>query len=168
MKIHTVKVGELKTNCYIVEDEASKTAFIVDPGGEADKILTVLRENKLSVKGIVITHDHFDHVGALAEIEKATGAKAATAVPGFEVLCTPGHTKDGLCLYSKKEKVLFSGDTLFFGTWGRTDLPGSSAEEMKASLKRLLALPPKTKVYPGHGKPTTIGAEANLLDQFTA
>ncbi len=81
----------------------------------------------------------------------------------FEVIHTPGHTPGGISLYCEKEKVVFTGDTLFAGTWGRTDLPYSSEEEMAKSLKKLLKLPPETKVYPGHGRPTTIGEEQGLL-----
>ena len=81
----------------------------------------------------------------------------------FKVLQTPGHSPGGISLYSKEEQVIFTGDTLFKETYGRVDLPGSSPEAMVFSLKKLLALPHATKVYPGHGRPTTIGGEQNLL-----
>jgi glyoxylase-like metal-dependent hydrolase (beta-lactamase superfamily II) len=77
----------------------------------------------------------------------------------MEVLHTPGHTRGGISLYHEKKGIIFTGDTLFEGSWGRTDLPGSSDEEMVASLNRLGSLPARTVVYPGHGGHTTIGKE---------
>lgn len=191
MRIHTIIVGPIETNCYIVEDEASREGMIIDPGEEADNILKHLKNLQLKVKAIVITHGHFDHIGANRKLKEklhvpilmhesdvfglVTGNspppdsllkdKDSFEVGGlkFEVIHTPGHTPGGISLYCEKEKVIFTGDTLFAGTWGRTDLPYSSEEEMAKSLKKLLKLPPETKVYPGHGQPTTIGEEQGLL-----
>lgn len=191
MKIHTVIVGPLETNCYIVEDEKSKEAIVIDPGDEAEKILNFLAIHPLKVRYIVITHGHWDHVGANWELKEKTKALiliheldvpmlSITNSPkadrylvdkdridigdlSFSVLHTPGHTPGGICLYNEKEKVLFSGDTLFAGTCGRTDLPYSSEREMEKSLKKLLKLPAETKVYPGHGPSTTIGNEKSLV-----
>jgi glyoxylase-like metal-dependent hydrolase (beta-lactamase superfamily II) len=81
----------------------------------------------------------------------------------FQVISTPGHTSGGMSLYCKSEKILFSGDTLFFENYGRTDLPTSSHDDIINSLKELIKLPEETKVYPGHGRPTTIGAEKENL-----
>lgn len=189
MKIHVLVVGPIETNCYIVEDEAGREAVIIDPGGEAEKIIGFLEKHPLKIRAIVITHGHFDHIGANQELKNklkipilmhesdlfglAMGDspppdrflkdKDGFEVGGlkFEVIHNPGHTPGGISLYCKKEKVLFSGDTLFAGDYGRTDLPYSSEEDMAVSLKKLLKLPPDTKVYPGHGRPTTIGAELN-------
>lgn len=191
MKIHTVVVGPIDTNCYIVEDEASREAIVIDPGGEAGKITGFLEKHPLRIKAIVITHGHFDHIGANRELKEKTrapilmhesdvfGLSAGGSPPAdrflkdkdnfevgglkFEVIHTPGHTPGGISLYCEKEKVIFSGDTLFAGDYGRTDLPYSSGEDMAGSLKKLLRLPPETKVYPGHGRPTTIGNEQELL-----
>lgn len=191
MKIHIIPVGMLDTNCYIVEDEASKKALIIDPGDDAAKILKLIKENDLKPLYIVATHGHYDHIGGVREIKEKLqipflmheadlwGLPMVDAPQPdrflkdrehfevgslkFEVLHTPGHTPGGFCLYNEKEKTLFSGDTLFLGTHGRTDLPYSSPEDMKESLKKLLKLPPETKVYPGHDQATTIGAEQNLL-----
>jgi hydroxyacylglutathione hydrolase len=191
MLIHTLKVGPIGTNCYLAEDEASKACLIVDPGDEAEAIIELIGKNKLKPAAIVITHGHWDHVGANQEL-KATyhlpimmnqadlfGLKITDSpTPDknlkendevkaggliFKVMQTPGHSPGGISLYSKEEKVIFTGDTLFKETYGRVDLPGSSPEAMVFSLKKLLALPPETKVYPGHGRPTTIGDEQNLL-----
>ncbi|MDD4178959.1 MAG: MBL fold metallo-hydrolase [Candidatus Margulisbacteria bacterium] len=195
MKIHTIKVGPIGTNCYIAEDEASREALIIDPGDEAKKILGFITENGLKPKYIVITHGHWDHIGGNRELKEklkipiymhkndifglpygdsphpdkflSEGEFFDVGGLKFEVLHTPGHTPGGISLYNVKEKVLFSGDTLFFGTYGRVDLPYSDEKAMYLSLKKLLALPPETIVYPGHSRPTTIGAEQGLLQEFS-
>lgn len=187
MKIHTIIVGPIETNCYIVEDEKSQKAIVIDPGGEAEKIISFLEKHPLKIQAMVITHGHFDHIGAIRKLKEKTkapilmhesdvfGLSVSDSPPAdrflkdhdnlevgglkFEVIHTPGHTPGGISLYCKEEKILFSGDTLFAGNIGRTDLPYSSEEAMIKSLKKLLELPPETKVFPGHGKPTTIGRE---------
>lgn len=102
--------------------------------------------------------------GALPSHMLQDGEKIQIGESVWQVIHTPGHTPGGICLYSRNEKVLFSGDTLFRGTYGRVDLPTSDPECMRASLKRILALPPDTVVYPGHGPTTTIGQEQHLLN----
>lgn len=194
MKIHTIKVGDLATNCYILEDANSKEALVIDPGDEPSAIIDLLNHHQLKTKFIITTHGHFDHVGANRILKEKLnipilmheadlfglsivdapapdrflkdGDQINLGKESFIVIHTPGHTPGGICLYNEKEKTLFSGDTLFFGTYGRVDLPYSNEKEMAGSLKRLLKLPPETIVYPGHGKPTTIGNEQNLLFDF--
>ncbi|MDD5593701.1 MAG: MBL fold metallo-hydrolase [Candidatus Margulisbacteria bacterium] len=194
MIIHTIKVGAMATNCYLVEDEATKKALVIDPGDDADKILKAISENKLIADQILITHGHYDHVEAVIPLKAALraavmisqsdlfGGKGADIVQPdifikendrvkvgdlvLTVIECPGHTPGGVSLYSKEEKVIFTGDTLFARTWGRTDLPYSSEEAMKTSLKKLLSLPPDTRVYPGHGRSTTIGEEQGLLAEI--
>jgi glyoxylase-like metal-dependent hydrolase (beta-lactamase superfamily II) len=193
MIIHTVRVGPIETNCYLVEDETTKEALIVDPGDEAEKILEVIKKNGLKPRYIVNTHGHFDHITGNLKLKEKTGAPVlsheldafliALTLPlppdnflkdgdrlkvgrlTFTVIHTPGHTPGGICLYCEKEKTLFSGDTLFYGTTGRTDLPYASEKDMGISFKKLLTLPDETKVYPGHGQPTTIGQE-KLINDF--
>lgn len=190
MRIKTIKVGELMTNCYIVSDEISKEGVIIDPGFEMDEIINEIGDIK--IKAIILTHGHYDHVTdafALSETINApvmihkddeammaystqkradrildSGDKLEIGHWKLEIIPTPGHSKGSICIYNEKAGVLFSGDTLFWKDHGRTDLPGSSQNEMENSLKKLFALPPHTKVYPGHGKPTTIGDEKNLLE----
>ncbi|NQT29152.1 MAG: MBL fold metallo-hydrolase [Candidatus Saganbacteria bacterium] len=177
MQIKTVKVGSLQTNCYIVIDDKSREAIVIDPGDEAQKIVAAIKG--LKVKYIVITHGHPDHFGAIDQVKKTTGA-AILMNPAdawffkpdqeiaegdqikfgdivLEVLQTPGHSEGGVCLYTPG--YLFAGDTLFSTAHGRVDLPGGSMKKMLNSLKRLGALPPNTQVFPGHDESTTIALE---------
>jgi len=197
MIIKTLAVGPLEANCYIVADGENKEAFVVDPGDEPDRIADVIEDMGLKVKYIVLTHAHFDHVGAVPDIKKETGAPVAVhedelplydsikdqaafwgyeAEPlpppdallkegaelkigslSFKVLHTPGHSPGGICLFGNG--IIFTGDTLFQGSVGRTDFYGGDMEKLKSSFKRLLSLPPSTRVFPGHGPSTTIEIE---------
>ena len=198
LKVQTT-LGEA-TSCYIVEDEETKETMVIDPGGEADKILEMLDILEANVKYIYLTHCHGDHIGAVSEVKSKKGGKilihrddaeglddeninlSACINMGdielepdsrvddrdlihvgsleFRVIHTPGHTKGSTSLYCEKEGLLFSGDTLFRGTWGRTDLPTSSFVQIIDSItKKLLVLPDETIVYPGHGKSTLIKEE---------
>lgn len=188
------------TNCYIVEDEGTKEAMCVDPGGQADKIIEMIDILNAKLKYIYLTHCHADHIGAVMELKNKKGGKilihrydaeglndesinlspyidmgdieleADSRIDDgdlihvgnleFKVIHTPGHTKGGTSLYCEKEGLLFSGDTLFRGTWGRTDLPTGSIDDiMNSIIKKLLILPDDTIVYPGHGKSTLIKEE---------
>lgn len=174
--------------------------MVIDPGGEADKIVEMLDILEANVKYIYLTHCHGDHIGAVSEVKSKKGGKilihrddaeglddeninlSACINMGdielepdsrvddgdlihvgsleFRVIHTPGHTKGSTSLYCEKEGLLFSGDTLFRGTWGRTDLPTSSFVQIIDSItKKLLVLPDETIVYPGHGKSTLIKEE---------
>ncbi|MEW6584123.1 MAG: MBL fold metallo-hydrolase [Nitrospirota bacterium] len=204
MIIQKFVVGPLENNCFVIGDEDSKEAFVVDPGDEPDRILDFIKDKGLDLKYIVCTHAHFDHVAAVPEIKEGTGAKivlhrndlelynhiemqglvfgiefeplpqpdmlaeeGASLVVGklrFEVLHTPGHTPGGICLYG--ESMLFTGDTLFAGSVGRTDLHGGSLGELKGSFKRLMSLPDSVSVLPGHGPESSIGKERR--DNFFA
>ena len=191
MRTKRISVGPLQTNCYILEDEAPSGRFcaVVDPG---DDPKTIEENLPLSLTHIILTHAHFDHVGALETVHKAHPAalfavgehepldsvytfyshpdlvippvdillEEGARIGPFTVIHTPGHTKGSICLYSAKDQLLLSGDTLFCGGYGRTDLGGSMLD-MQTSLTRLAELPPETKVLPGHGAPTTIGREFN-------
>ena len=202
LQVKTPQVG-LLTNSYIICDEESKEAMVIDPGGEPEKIAEVLDILGASLKYIFVTHCHADHIGGIAELKKLKGGKILISRPDaeglyneeinlayyinmekpeleadsrvddddlihvgnieFKVIATPGHTKGGLCLYSEKEKLVFTGDTLFSGTWGRTDLPtGSFVEIITSITNRLMTLPDHTIVYPGHGKITMIQDEKNI------
>ena len=192
-------VGE-PTNCYIVFDETSKEAMVVDPAGDVEKIVELLDILKGNLKYIYITHCHGDHIGGVKKLQEEKGGKIVIHrldAPGlnntdinlaeyigldpicleadsivdnedllhlgdleFQVMHTPGHTCGGSSLYCKQENLVFTGDTLFRGTWGRTDLPTSNFKDIMDSItNKLMQLPEETIVYPGHGKSTMIREE---------
>ena len=187
LQIHTLTLGLYQTNCYIIHDSAAKSCAIIDPGYDADTILLKVRQLGLSVDAVLLTHGHFDHVGAVKELAAETGCKVylcekdlsmppmmtagqlyytdlyaegdtlALAGLSVRVLHTPGHTPGSVCL--QIEDALFSGDTLFAGSCGRTDLPGGDWATIHTSLKRLAAMEKDCTVYPGHGESTTLAAE---------
>lgn len=197
MIIQKIIVGPLESNCYIIADEQTKEAIIVDPGDEPDIIIDFIKEKTLQVKYVVCTHAHFDHIGAVSEMKQETGApivihrdeqevyrstRKQAALWGFDleelpkpdmlvsegdileigslkfmIIHTPGHSPGGICLSG--EDILITGDTVFAGSVGRTDLHGGDIIQLKKSFKRLMSLPEKIKILPGHGPETTIGKE---------
>jgi hydroxyacylglutathione hydrolase len=193
-------VGPVAENTYLFRRDGSDSALIVDPGDEADKLLGAIDALDVTLDGILLTHTHFDHVGAVAPVANATGAevwvpeKEAFVLadinsfvpwPGFgpfesydaehtlaggerlelagfdiDVLFTPGHSPGHVTLSIPDEEVVFSGDVLFQGSVGRTDLPGGDWGTLLESLRTLVeALPAETAVYPGHMGITSLGAE---------
>ncbi len=195
-------VGPVSTNVHILADERSGEAIAIDTAiPSLAWIADELAARDWTLKLIVSTHGHWDHVGDNAAVASATGADIAVhqldremltrptplwapfdippSVPAVEleeggeirfgtirlrVLHTPGHTPGSVCLQSVDDGLLFSGDTLFAGGWGRIDLPGGSAEAIASSLARLGELEPIVTVLPGHGPPTTIGRERPWLE----
>jgi hydroxyacylglutathione hydrolase len=198
MHVTQLVVGPLQVNCYIVEDEKTKEAVIIDPGDDAPAILEAIAERGLTVRSIVNTHGHFDHVGANRQVKEATGAElliheADDALLGatteqarvfgmtapsspkadrhvtqgdvvtaggvsLRVLHTPGHSAGGICLAG--DGVVFTGDSLFAGSIGRTDLFGGDLMTLITSIREsLMTLPDETVVLSGHGPRSTIGEE---------
>jgi len=181
MRIDILPVGFLKTNCYIVSDSLSGAA-VIDPGDEPKKILAFLRENRLNCLAVLITHGHFDHVGGVSELVRASGAELVmnpldagsvrrkidrqaedlcvieAGELRFTTLATPGHSPGSVCYLI--EEALFSGDTLFYESVGRTDLPGGDGEALKSSLDKLFTLDrADLRVLPGHMRETTLKHE---------
>ena len=193
-RIECVVVGPIETNCWLYaldeEQDGKRSCAVIDPGGEAEKIISGLKKLNWVPHYIFLTHGHWDHVTALPELLDAFGKgmfgnqeppkiyinrldvqllknntlplyhfEEGNTIGPFKILHTPGHTQGSTCFYDEKTAVLFSGDTLFEGDHGRTDLPGGSAEQMRQSLNRLVSLSEDTVVYPGHDITTTIAEE---------
>ena len=160
MIIKTLKVGYLETNCYILIQE--NDALIIDPGDEYDKIKK--ETENLNLQAILITHHHFDHVGALNKFKniKIIDNNSEENQIGkfkFEIIKTPGHTEDSVSFYFKEESTMFVGDFVFENTIGRTDLETSNMKDMKNSIEKLKTYPIETILYPGHGNSTTLEKE---------
>ena len=180
-------LGDYQTNCYLVWADGSDTCAVIDPGYESGRVLERAKQLGKSIQTILLTHGHFDHVGAVKEIAEATGCQVyigseelsmpeyMTAgalyytdlyAPGgvvtaggvaFQVMHTPGHTPGSVCLVARDS--IFSGDTLFAGTCGRTDLPGGDYQTILSSLRRLSQLEGDLQVFPGHGESSTLNRE---------
>ena len=187
MEIRAFPVGSYHTNCYLAWGAGSDSCIVIDPGYEPEYLLEQLRRENKTLAAILLTHGHFDHVGGVKHLAAETDCKVyicaedlrmnPTLTAGaihytdtytegdtlqlagltLQVLHTPGHTPGSVCLLCGD--ALFSGDTLFAGTCGRTDLPGGSYEEILRSLRRLAALPGDPKVLPGHGPASSLDTE---------
>ena len=198
--IHTVVVGPIQTNCYLVTNEETFETICVDPGDRAERIIEKIIKERLRLVGILLTHGHFDHIMAAQQIRdyfkveiyaneqeknllaspelnqslnfirEATSLTAdkwltdsqefSLAGLSITAIATPGHTEGGMCYYFPKENMLLSGDTLFCGSMGRSDLPTGDYQDLVSSIKdKLFVLPDNTKVFPGHDVDTTIGYE---------
>jgi hydroxyacylglutathione hydrolase len=201
MDVRAFTVGPVAENSYIFRRDGSDRALIVDPGDEADKLLGAIDSLGVTLEAILLTHTHFDHVGAVAPVAKATGAPvycpeievpvladimSYVPWPGFgpfesydadhtisggeklelagfeiDVIFTPGHSPGHVTFSIPDEAALFSGDVLFQGSIGRTDLPGGDTQTLMASIADLLArFGDDTVVYPGHMGVTSLGAES--------
>ncbi|BCJ93486.1 MBL fold metallo-hydrolase [Anaerocolumna cellulosilytica] len=200
MKIQTLVLGAVRTNCYLITNEETRETIIIDPGAQAELVKAKIQELGSVPMAVLLTHGHFDHIMAAKElaeeyaieiyvhetekelvsnsslnggylINTSYGLVPDTLIKeevlkmaGFElqVLHTPGHTVGSVCFYLKDQKVLISGDTLFLGSVGRTDLPTGNFDTLQKSIReKLFILPEDVIVYPGHGDATTIGYEKN-------
>ncbi len=196
----TFPVGLLQCNCTILGDEQSLEAIVVDPGDDLPRILALVAKHHLTIRQILVTHAHIDHIAGAQQLQRITSAPilynrkdlplvammdAQAAWLDMEIpevsspdvdltddlsihinglngitLHTPGHTPGSICLYFPSASLLLSGDTLFAGSVGRSDLPGGDAITLIRSIhERLLVLPDSTLVIPGHGRSTSIELE---------
>ena len=198
-KIDVRVLGMVATNCYLLCNTDTKECVLIDPADNAGKISEMIEQSGCTLKGILLTHGHFDHIMAADEVRDKYNVKVYASaeekntlstphinlgeaygmnlsvkadiwhndgdvlnLAGFDIkaIHTPGHTKGSCCYYLKDEGVLFSGDTVFYGSVGRTDFPGGSTAEIVRSLHKLVdSLPEETEVFPGHDASTTIGYE---------
>ena len=199
IKIRSVLVSECYTNCYLCMNTETNEGFIVDPGDDELKISANISHIEMKPVAILLTHGHFDHIGAVEKLKKRYNIPVYVSevedrllldnranlsamfgeptmvcadkflrdgerfsIAGFDIkfILTPGHTPGSGCYYIEEEKVLFSGDTLFHASRGRTDFPGGSEAAIINSIKeKLLKLPGDTDVYPGHMDTTKIDNE---------
>jgi hydroxyacylglutathione hydrolase len=174
MKIAQIPVGSMLNFSYIVYDEKNSIGAIIDPSWDLEKLLVFLEKNNITAKYVINTHTHFDHIlgndhiseitkAEIIQHEKSTQKKERSVVDhenisigelDLEVLYTPGHSEDSICLIVNKESII-TGDTLFVGNCGRVDLPGSNPEKMYDSLSKVANLDDSLVVYPGHNYGST-------------
>ena len=173
MQVRIIKVGNLQTNCYIIIKNGY--CMIVDPGDQFYSIQEQIGDNKLV--GVLITHRHPDHIGALAKFVQEYGIpvydrsnleekKYEINEFKFEVIYTPGHTNDSICFYFYEYNFMFVGDFIFKSTIGRTDLPTGSNTDMNNSINKIINYSDRIKVYPGHGDETNLGVEKDTNPFF--
>ena len=162
VEVDKVVVGVYAANCYILSK--NNKALVIDPGDEYDKIKPFI--NNKEIVGVLITHKHPDHIGALNNFDKnkiysynnlKEGINQITPFT-FEVIYTKGHTSDSITFYFQEDNLMFTGDFLFKGSIGRMDLPTGNANEMIKSIEKLKKYP-NVKIFPGHGEPTTLEEE---------
>lgn len=201
LRVTRLVLGALDTNCWLVSDDAGGPLVVIDPGSDAHRVIDAI--GPAAVSAIVLTHGHFDHLGAVSEVVEATraplmvseadadaitdavanggaqfgfdsvapparrrlvdGDRIAAGALLLSVWATPGHTPGSICLLAQSgdgAEHLFSGDTLFAGSVGRTDFPGGDPRAMRDSIELLASLDEATVVHPGHGPDTTIGHES--------
>lgn len=214
--VERIITGELGVNTYLYNFK-DNLVVIIDPGSDAELIKDRIKKSSFIPVAVILTHGHFDHIGAVMEIKKYynikvyihkkdakyLGINALTAhkemleamglagdyyisqyytdTPEPDVLLedtnvltefslsvihTPGHSPGSICLYSKNNNIVFTGDTLFKSGMGRTDFPGGDFNTLERSLNNLLTLPKDTIVYPGHGPESTIAAESNITQLY--
>ena len=201
MILKTEVHGIFATNSYLYIDDETKHGFLIDPGAEASKLLTICAQKNFTIEKILLTHGHFDHIGAAAEIQdnlkipicmqkngkayvKNTtwnlsayfdlnmtlddvtylddGEIILNANPNFKVklISVAGHTTDGAIFYSEKDNVAFVGDSIFLGSFGRTDFPGGDEKTLFEEIKnKIFTLPDDTILLSGHSDATTVGNE---------
>lgn len=205
MILQAIVTGYIPTNAYFYIDDASKHGFLIDPGAQADKLKAIAEEKGFVIEKILLTHGHFDHIGAVNELQKAWGAEvcmqengrdyaenpdwnlssqtghgitlqdvtylpdnaiitlAANPEHKLQLIAVPGHTTDGCTYYSEKDGVAFVGDSVFYESYGRTDMPGGDEETLlKNAAQRIMTLPKETILLPGHDDRTSVEHELQM------
>ena len=205
MILQAVVTKYLPTNAYFYIDDTTKHGFLIDPGAQADKLEQIAAEKGFVIEKILLTHGHFDHIGAVSELQKAWGAEVCmhengrayaenpawnlsiqtgqgvvlenvTYLPDesvitlkdnpehkLQLLAVPGHTSDGCTYYSAKDGVAFVGDSVFYESYGRTDLPGGDEETLLREItERILTLPRETILLSAHSEETTVEHERKM------
>lgn len=191
MKIKRLIGGNLESNGYVIYDREQGECFVVDPGYNGDKFVKIINDLGLHMKGILLTHHHYDHVGGVDKIKEMTdcpvylhradadmykkevevlledGDTLALGEEELKVISTPGHTKGSICLYSEQSKLAFTGDTIFNVDIGRTDLSDGSPSEMERSIKDIINLwSNEITIYPGHGDSCSMKFVRNNNQEF--
>jgi len=205
MILQAVVTDYLPTNAYFYIDDTTKHGFLIDPGAQADKLKQIVAEKGFVIEKILLTHGHFDHIGAVNELQEAWGAEVCmhengkdyaenpawnlsmqtgqgivlndvTYLPDntlitlnanpehkLQLIAVPGHTTDGCTYYSEKDGVAFVGDSVFYESYGRTDMPGGDEETLLNNIaKRIMCLPESTILLPGHDDRTSVEHECNM------
>lgn len=175
-------VGPYQSNCYILGSKNPKEGLVIDPGDDVLRIVKAISKLGLAINYIFITHGHIDHIGGVQELKRITKAPVlihpldanrlnfrpdvhlseGQEIPfgtfGIKVIHTPGHSPGGLCFYAPG--AVFTGDTLFAGSVGRTDFPGGSHQQLVQGVtQKVFPLGDEIRIYPGHGPHSTIGRE---------
>ena len=192
MKIKRFTGGTLESNGYVLYVREGGSCFIIDPGYDPKVFLVYIRDMKLDLKGIILTHHHYDHTGAVDRIKNETGCPVylhredrdmyGNQVDVYmedsdiidldgvqlEVIHTPGHTRGSVCIFDGKDRVCFTGDTIFNVDLGRTDLEDGSEEQMIRSITEIIdRWPNDIMIYPGHGDGCTMKKVRKINREFT-
>jgi glyoxylase-like metal-dependent hydrolase (beta-lactamase superfamily II) len=205
MILQAVVTKYIPTNAYFYIDDTTKHGFLIDPGAQADKLQQIVEEKGFVIEKILLTHGHFDHIGAVSELQKAWNAEVCmhengkdyaenpdwnlssqigqgivldnvTYLPDnaiitlnanpehkLQLIAVPGHTSDGCTYYSEKDGVAFVGDSVFYESYGRTDMPGGDEETLLKSIaQRIMCLPESTILLPGHDDRTSVEHERKM------
>ena len=205
MILQAVVTKYIPTNAYFYIDDTTKHGFLIDPGAQADKLKQIAEEKGFVMEKILLTHGHFDHIGAVSELQKAWNAEVCmhengkdyaenpvwnlsiqtgqgivlenvTYLPDnamitldanpehkLQLIAVPGHTSDGCTYYSEKDGVAFVGDSVFYESYGRTDMPGGDEETLLSNVaSRIMTLPKETILLPGHDDRTSVEHECKM------
>jgi len=191
MKVRRLTGGELEGNGFVIYNKEGGNCYIIDPGSNPEKFLKFTKENKLGISGILLTHHHFDHVGGVKKIRDLKecpvylhrgdldmyrdevdvilegGETIMLDEEAIKVLHTPGHTEGGVCFFSEKSKLAFTGDTIFNVDLGRTDMKDGDPRKMERSIREIISRwDNEIMIYPGHGDPCNMKFVRRMNREF--